>query len=81
MPIIISAEFMMSVIHSSDPKDVTIREPRNETNTQGGYLEGQPEGLVGGPAGGNDGIKSLKKGHAVGLAFLPLNVPALNSAS
>merc|ERR1719273_2350050 len=30
-------------------------------------LEGQPEGLVGGPAGGNDGVKSLKKGHAVGL--------------
>ena len=41
-------------------------------------LEGQPEGLVGGPAGGNDGVKSLKKGHAVGLAFLPLDVPALN---
>merc|ERR1719192_2175190 len=40
-------------------------------------LEGQPEGLVGGPAGGNDGVKSLKKGHAVGLAFLPLDVPAL----
>merc|ERR1711936_1031321 len=34
-------------------------------------------GLVGGPAGGNDGVKSLKKGHAVGLAFLPLDVPAL----
>merc|ERR1719325_469460 len=40
-------------------------------------LKGQPEGLVGGPAGGNDGVKSLKEGHAVGLAFLPLNVPAL----
>merc|ERR1712107_744062 len=40
-------------------------------------LEGQPEGLVGGSAGGNDGVKSLKKGHAVGLAFLPLDVPAL----
>ena len=78
MPIIISAEFMMSVIHSSDPKDVTIREARKETNTQDDYLKGQPEGLVGGPAGGNDGVKSLKKGHAVGLAFLPLDVPALN---
>merc|ERR1719204_3831 len=40
-------------------------------------LKGQPEGLVGGPAGGNDGVESLKEGHAVGLAFLPLNVPAL----
>merc|ERR1719400_1488365 len=40
-------------------------------------LEGQPKGLVGGPAGGNDGVESLKKGHAVGLAFLPLDVPAL----
>ena len=69
---------MMSVIHSSDPKDVTIRGPINETNTQNVYLEGQPEGLVGGPAGGNDGVESLKKGHAVGLAFLPLHVPALN---
>merc|ERR1712062_316087 len=34
-------------------------------------------GLVGGPAGGDDGVESLKEGHAVGLAFLPLNVPAL----
>merc|ERR1719273_1382055 len=40
-------------------------------------LKGQPEGLVGGPAGGNDGVEGLKEGHAVGLAFLPLNVPAL----
>merc|ERR1719495_2106487 len=40
-------------------------------------LKGQPEGLVGGPAGGNDGVESLKEGHAVGLAFLPLDVPAL----
>merc|ERR1712055_1104582 len=40
-------------------------------------LKGQPEGLVGGPAWGNDGVKSLEKGHAVGLAFLPLDVPAL----
>merc|ERR1719356_2252365 len=40
-------------------------------------LEGQPEGLVGGPAGGNDGVKGLKQGHAVGLTLLPLHVPAL----
>merc|ERR1719309_233724 len=40
-------------------------------------LKGQPEGLVSGPAGGNDGVESLKEGHAIGLAFLPLNVPAL----
>merc|ERR1719325_377362 len=40
-------------------------------------LKGQPEGLVGGPAGWDDGVESLKEGHAVGLAFLPLNVPAL----
>merc|ERR1719341_2004912 len=40
-------------------------------------LEGQPKGLVGGPAGGNDGVKSLKKGHAVSLAFLALYIPAL----
>ena len=63
---------MLSVIHSSDPKDVTIRE--KESN-----LEGQPEGLVSGPAGGDDGVKSLKQGHAVGLALLPLNVPSLDS--
>ena len=29
------------------------------------------------PAGWNDGVESLKESHAVGLAFLPLNVPAL----
>merc|ERR1712158_101860 len=40
-------------------------------------LEGQPEGLVSGPAGGNDGVEGLEEGHAVGLALLPLNVPAL----
>merc|ERR1719339_717968 len=40
-------------------------------------LEGQPEGLVGGPAGGDDGVEGLKQGHAVGLTLLPLNVPAL----
>merc|ERR1740123_372942 len=40
-------------------------------------LEGQPEGLVGGPAGGDDGVEGLKQGHAVGLALLPLNSPSL----
>merc|ERR1719339_631887 len=40
-------------------------------------LKGQPEGLVGGPAGGDDGVEGLKQGHAVGLTLLPLNVPAL----
>merc|ERR1740123_1634979 len=40
-------------------------------------LEGQPEGLVSGPAGGDDGVKSLEEGHAVCLALLPLNVPSL----
>ena len=29
------------------------------------------------PAGWNDGVESLKESLAVGLAFLPLNVPAL----
>ena len=41
------------------------------------HLEGQPEGLVGGPAGGDDGVKSLEEGHAAGLALLPLHVPSL----
>merc|ERR1719393_463260 len=40
-------------------------------------LEGQPEGLVSGPGGGNDSVKSLEKGHAAGLTLLPLHVPAL----
>merc|ERR1719158_703063 len=40
-------------------------------------LEGQPEGLVGRPAGWDDGVESLEQGHAVGLALLPLNVPSL----
>merc|ERR1719264_447339 len=40
-------------------------------------LEGQPEGLVGGPAGGDDGVEGLKQGHAVGLTLLPLNIPSL----
>ena len=43
------------------------------------YLEGQPEGLVSGPAGGDDGVEGLEEGHAVGLALLPLNVPALKA--
>ena len=43
------------------------------------YLEGQPEGLVGGPAGGDDGVEGLEQGHAVGLTLLPLNVPSLKS--
>ena len=41
------------------------------------YLEGQPEGLVSGPGGGNDRVKGLEEGHAAGLALLPLNVPSL----
>ena len=41
------------------------------------YLEGQPEGLVSGPGGGNDRVKGLEEGHAAGLAFLPLHVPSL----
>ena len=72
---------MLSVIHSSDPKDVTIRETQ-EKHVLGGKdsnLEGQPEGLVGGPAGGDDGVEGLKQGHAVGLTLLPLNVPALEN--
>merc|ERR1719237_706103 len=40
-------------------------------------LEGQPEGLVGGPAGGDDGVESLEEGHAAGLALLPLDGPSL----
>merc|ERR1719262_1935092 len=40
-------------------------------------LKGKPEGLVGGPAGGDDGVKSLEEGHPVGLALLPLHVPPL----
>merc|ERR1719393_1201244 len=40
-------------------------------------LEGQPEGLVSGPGGGNDSVKSLEKGHAAGLTLLPLHVPSL----
>merc|ERR1719328_736458 len=40
-------------------------------------LEGQPEGLVSGPGGGNDSVKSLEESHAAGLALLPLNTPSL----
>merc|ERR1719348_2613689 len=40
-------------------------------------LEGQPEGLVGGPAGWDDRVESLKQSHTVGLALLSLHVPAL----
>merc|ERR1712110_522262 len=40
-------------------------------------LEGQPEGLVSGPGGGNDRVKGLEEGHAAGLALLPLHVPSL----
>merc|ERR550534_2912933 len=39
-------------------------------------LKGQPKGLVGGPGGGNDRVKSLEESHAAGLALLPLNVPS-----
>merc|ERR1712155_361880 len=40
-------------------------------------LEGQPEGLVGGSGGGNDGVKSLEESHAAGVTLLPLHLPAL----
>merc|ERR1712233_210360 len=40
-------------------------------------LEGQPEGLVGGPAGWDDRVESLEQSHPVGLALLSLHVPAL----
>merc|ERR1719452_122396 len=36
-------------------------------------LEGQPEGLVGGPGGRDDRVKSLEEGHAASLALLPLH--------
>ena len=72
---------MLSVIHSSDPKDVTIRETQKTCMILVGKsnLEGQPEGLVGGPAGGDDRVEGLEQGHAVGLTLLPLNVPALEN--
>ena len=72
---------MLSVIHSSDPKDVTIRDTHrhNRLVWKRINLEGQPEGLVGGPAGGDDGVESLKEGHAAGLTLLPLHSPSLNS--
>ena len=40
-------------------------------------LEGQPEGLVGGSGGGNDGVESLEESHAAGVTLLPLHLPAL----
>ena len=50
----------------------------NQLASSGGtYLEGQPEGLVGRPAGGHDGVEGLEQGHAAGLALLPLDGPAL----
>ena len=35
------------------------------------------KGLSSGSGGGNDGVKSLEEGGAVGLAFLALNSPSL----
>merc|ERR1719228_2260403 len=40
-------------------------------------LEGQTQGLVGGPLGGNDGVQGLQQGGAVGLTLLALNGPSL----
>merc|ERR1740122_257372 len=40
-------------------------------------LEGQPEGLVGGPGGRDDRVKSLEEGHAASLALLSLHRPSL----
>ena len=51
--------------HCADPADFV------------NILEGQPEGLVGGPAGGDDGVHGLQQGQPVGLALLPLHGPAL----
>ena len=47
------------------------------SHIEANYLEGQPEGLVSGPGGGNDRVKSLKQGHTAGLALLPLHRPSL----
>ena len=41
------------------------------------YWNPRSEGLVSGSGGGNDGVKSLEEGGAVGLAFLALNSPSL----
>ena len=41
------------------------------------HLEGQSEGLVSGPGGGNDSVEGLEESHAAGLALLPLHVPSL----
>merc|ERR1719365_110350 len=40
-------------------------------------LEGQTEGLVGGPLGWDDGVEGVEEGGAGGLALLALNVPSL----
>jgi len=40
-------------------------------------LEGQPEGLVSGSGGGNDGVEGLEESGSVGLALLTLNIPSL----
>merc|ERR1719450_2035009 len=40
-------------------------------------LEGQTQRLVGGPGGGNDGVKGLQQGGAAGLALLALDGPSL----
>merc|ERR1712088_1028148 len=41
-------------------------------------LEGQPEGLVGGPSGGHDGVEGLEEGVAGGLLHLAFGVLALD---
>merc|ERR1719481_1067056 len=40
-------------------------------------LQGQTEGLLSGAAGWQNGIQSLKQGGSAGIAFLALNLPAL----
>ena len=40
-------------------------------------LEGQAEGLVGGPLGRHDGVQSLQKGDSLGVALLALDLPSL----
>ena len=43
-------------------------------------LEGQAEGLVGGAAGGQDGVEGLQQGGAVGVSVLALHLPSLEPA-
>ena len=43
-------------------------------------LEGQAEGLVGGAAGGQDGVQGLQQGDPAGVAVLALHLPALEPA-